>query len=218
VYTIDVVGSDVPVSWHSRKCSADDPAAGRACARAELLAPFQGLVERRVAFLTGRSSEMVTRIEEPIDFAFLDGSPRYEDVSADARLVLERARPGARLVFDGADPTDEVHTLPAWLNRLLLGRELRRFLGRRMPRPLIMDGPRAGYEGLVYKRSRCPGVTRAISELASAASLIEIVPMPDVSGEWSRGDYGAGIVTLRGSASDEQPHHDRPAHSVASLR
>lgn len=209
VYTIDTIDNETRRDWHAPKWGKLDPAAGKLLSRWDLLEPFRELVDRRIVFLTGRSVDMIPKIEWQIGLAFLDASPDYCDVSLDARLLLERGMPGMCLVFDAVDPTDEFEIVPTWLSRILtgehspsrrpsvlLGRAVHRFIRRRLPPQLGVNVPRAGYEGLVYKRSRCPGVTKAVAELARLAETVEIVPIDDVTETWKRDDYGVAILTF----------------------
>jgi hypothetical protein len=211
VFTIDYVGNDQPRDWHVAKQPKADPAWGRLVSRRELLAPFADLVDRRIVFLTGRSRDMIPRIEGKVDFAFIDASPAYKDIVTDIRLLVRRGAEECYLSFDGFDPTNEYWIMPDRLSSVLLTgsfpprlSDVAVMIGKRLVRRLFSGlpvdvPPRAGGEGIVVKPARVPGITKAVSELARVATRVEVVPLEDETPIWSRKDYGVAVVTLRRS-------------------
>jgi hypothetical protein len=99
IASFDVLPHETPMFWNGIH-DADGPRS-----RAQLLAPYAGLVEPYVIFHRGNSSRTLQRIAFPrVHFAFLDSVHTYDHVMAEFAAVGPRQRAGDILFFDDYTP------------------------------------------------------------------------------------------------------------------
>lgn len=73
--------------------------------RAELLKPWEKLVERHVIFHQGNTKVELPKVQASrINFAFLDGAHTYEDVKFEFEHIKGRQQPGDVVVYDDYTP------------------------------------------------------------------------------------------------------------------
>jgi hypothetical protein len=99
VLTFDVLPHDVPMYWNC----IDDLDGPRS--RAELLRPWEDLVERYVVYHQGDTLRELPKVYLPrVNVAFLDGQHTYEHVTREFQAVRGRQRPGDVIFFDDYTP------------------------------------------------------------------------------------------------------------------
>lgn len=66
----------------------------------ELLAPFRGLISDRVSFHHNTGAVFLKDFEVRVNFAFVDGKHRYDQVNAELKLLASRQEKGDVIVAD----------------------------------------------------------------------------------------------------------------------
>jgi predicted O-methyltransferase YrrM len=105
VLTVDVIPHDRPWNWHNpRRHSKWDPASCGPISRKELLEDFDYLIDGKIEFICGKSLEVLSSIEDStMDFVFVDGDHRYNQVLDDWKYVRRIITPEASVAFDDYD-------------------------------------------------------------------------------------------------------------------
>ena len=100
ILTFDVLPHQTAMYWN---CIADHERGE--LTRAELLKPWQELLEDHIVFHQGDTRLELPKVKaERIHFAFLDGAHTYEDVMFEFGLIHERQKVGDMLVYDDYTP------------------------------------------------------------------------------------------------------------------
>jgi len=127
VHTIDRLPHDRPIYWNSI-ADLDGPRT-----RAELLRPWEELVDRHVVFHQGDTRDVLARLAlERVHLAFLDAQHSREAVAFELDWVGRRQQPGDVIVCDDYTPGQfpgVVEAVDAFAART--GSELQLFVGDR---------------------------------------------------------------------------------------
>ena len=101
ILTFDVLPHQTKMYWN---CIADHQQG--LLTRAELLRPWQSLLEDYVIFHQGDTRLELPKVQtDRIHFAFLDGAHTYEDVMFEFTQVKDRQLPGDVIVYDDYTPS-----------------------------------------------------------------------------------------------------------------
>ena len=200
VYSVDTVGHDELVEWHSAKHDPADPLAGRLFSRREIWNRWFPDAMRQVVVVHGKSAAILESWNRgPIDVAFLDGSHAYEDVSRELALLDELVSQDYGIVvlddyhmgeFVGRIRSKAVNLL-AWMIGRSIGWMSDRFSDL---------APRFG-QSTEYRlvKQRFGGVRRALDEFVEQKQgdwALELVSMPR-RGSYQGQDYCVAVLSRR---------------------
>ena len=197
VYSVDVIGHDEPRNWHGTKQDADEPLAGVEMSRSEIWRrwfPDEGSL---ITTIKAKSSEVLRGWGHgPIDYAFLDGSHEYEEVSGELAALDRLMAEGGVIVVDDFHLGVTVVRVRSRLLNAVPGR-IGRLLGRVWPRSRSWSRRLSANNEYAIVRQRLSGVRNAVVEFVEERDgrwSLEIVTMPS-RGEYQGGDYSLAVLS-----------------------
>lgn len=98
IITFDLLPHNRPIYWNC----IDDHEGKKS--RAQLLQPWQALVDEYLIFCNGDTREKLRDIDfKRVHFAFLDGAHNYDDIMFEFNRIKNKQQPGDVIVFDDYD-------------------------------------------------------------------------------------------------------------------
>ena len=192
VRSLDVIGHDQPVDWHSRrKHDPAEPLAGRTVSRREIWTPKYRQEADRIETLRRRSQDALRNWKSgPVVLAFIDGEHTYRAVKDDLACLAGLMTPDAVIVLDDIHPG----VITGGIRSRLVNGAVHRIGSamRRWGSASSKSSVGADNEYLLVSR-RFSGVYAAVQEFyleRKAEWALELISMP------SRGDYHAADYSL----------------------